>query len=29
MPDFYMFNKKITKIKRVLCLMQAYGIMKL
>ena len=29
MPDFYMFNKKITKIKRFLCLMQAYGIMKL
>ena len=24
-----MFNKKITKIKRFLCLMQAYGIMKL
>ena len=29
MPDFYMFNKKITKIKRFWCLMQAYGIMKL
>ena len=24
-----MFNKKITKIKRFLCLMQVYGIMKL
>ena len=29
MPDFYMFNKKISKIKRFLCLMQAYGIIKL